>query len=92
MDNIDMINNITPNTTGSGLDPSKKADPAGTEPVDTSDATVRSEYASIINKALETEELDLQAVQKAQEALDAGLIDTPENAKDAADNILRHGI
>ncbi len=92
MDNINMINNITPNTPGSGLEPSKKTDPVEPEPTDTSDATVRSEYASIINKALETEELDLQAVQKAQEALDAGLIDTPENAKDAADNILRYGI
>ena len=60
--------------------------------MDTSDATIRSEYASIINKSLENEELDLQAVQKAREALDAGLIDTLENAKDAADNILRYGI
>lgn len=92
MDNINMINNITPNTPGSGLEPSKKTDPVESEPVDTSDATVRSEYASIINKSLETEELDLQAVQEAKEALDAGLIDTPENAKDAADNILRYGI
>ena len=92
MDNIDMINNITPNIAGSGLEPSKKADPAGPEPTDTSDATVRSEYASIINKALETEELDLQAVREAQEALDAGLIDTPENVREAADNILRYGI
>ena len=92
MDNINMINNITPNPAGSGLEPSKKTDPTEPEPVDTSDATVRSEYASIINKALETEELDLQAVLEAQEALDAGLIDTPENAKDAADNILRDGI
>jgi hypothetical protein len=92
MDNINMINNITPNTPGSGLEPSKKTDPTGPEPTDTSDATVRSEYASIINKALETEELDLLAVQKAKEALDAGLIDTPENVRDAADNILRYGI
>lgn len=87
-----MFNNITPNTAGSGLDPSRKTDPVEPEPVDTSDATVRSEYASIINKLLETEELDLQAVQKAKEALDAGLIDTSENVRDAADNILRHGI
>ncbi len=92
MDNINMINNITPNITGSGLEPSRKTDPTGPEPTDTSDATVRSEYASIINKSLETEELDLQAVLKAQEALDAGLIDTSENAKDAADNILKYGI
>ena len=92
MDNINMINNITPNPAGSGLEPSRKTDPTGSEPVDTSDAAVRSEYASIINKALETEELDLQAVQKAQEALDAGLIDTPENVREAADNILRDGI
>lgn len=92
MDNINMINNILPNTAGSGLDPSKKTDPAGPEPTDTSDATVRSEYSSIINKSLETEELDLQAVQKAKEDLEAGLIDTPENAKDGADNILRYGI
>ena len=92
MDNINMINNITPNTPGSGLEPSKKTDTTGSEPTDTSDATVRSEYASIINKALETEEIDLQAVLEAQEALDAGLIDTPENVRDAADNILRDGI
>ncbi len=92
MDNIDMINNITPNTPGSGLEPSRKTDPAGPEPTDTSDAAVRSEYASIINKSLETDEIDLEAVQKAQEALDAGLLDTTESAKDAADNILRYGI
>jgi len=92
MDNINMINNITPNTTGSGLEPSKKTEPTGLEPTDTSDATVKSDYSSIINKSLETEEIDLQAVQKAQESLDAGLLDTPESTKEAADNILKYGI
>jgi len=90
--NIDMVNNVTFNAVLPGLDPNKVPEPAKTAGEDTSDATVKTEYASVINKALETEEIDLKAVQEAQNAIQEGTLDTPENITAAAENILEQGI
>jgi len=90
--NIDMIDNTAFNAGSAGLDPNKKAEPSTAVPVGSSDATVRSEYASVINKSLETDEIDLMAVQEAQKALESGQLDTPEAAKAAAEDILKYGI
>jgi hypothetical protein len=41
---------------------------------------------------LKPEGFDIQAVQEAHKALDAGLLDTPGNTKAAAADILKYGI
>jgi len=90
--NIDMINNIALNTSGSGLEAPKKSEPAPKEPVDTADTTVKSDYASVIDRALEQEEIDIQAVKKAQQDIENGQLDTPENITATAEYILKYGI
>ncbi len=92
MDNIDIINNIALNTSGNGLDAAKQSDSDKGELVDTSDPTVKAQFASIIEKALQTEKVNLKAIEEAQNELDAGLLDTPQAITAAAQNILKYGI
>jgi hypothetical protein len=90
--NIDMINNVIFNAGSRGLDANKVPEPAKTLPADSSDATVRSEYSSIINRSLETEEVDLKAIQDAQNAIQEGSLDTPDNIRATAEYILKYGV
>ena len=89
---MDIIKNIGPNTSGNGLDAAKQSGSNKALPVDTSDPTVKAQFASIIEKALKAEEVNLKAVQEAQDELDSGLLDTPEAINAAAQNILKYGI
>ena len=92
MDNIDIINNIALSTSGNGLDAANQPDSSKVEPVDTSDPTVKAQFASIIEKAIQTEEVNLKAIEEAQNELDSGLLDTPQVITAAAQNILKYGI
>ncbi|MFP4107364.1 MAG: hypothetical protein ACLFVU_14950 [Phycisphaerae bacterium] len=49
---------------------------------------VMAETAEYIAKAMETEDIDAQAVQEARELLESGTLDTPEAALRAAGSIL----
>jgi hypothetical protein len=89
---IDITNNIVFDAGSSGLDPYKKADIEKTPQPDAADSTLRTEYEPFIKRAVQFDDTDSQAVAEAKEALEAGLLDTPEAIQSAAENILKTGI
>lgn len=56
------------------------------------DVTLQVDYASLLNKAAQIPENDAKAIQKAQELLESGRLETPENIREAAENIIKFGI
>ena len=88
---IDITNNITLDAAAGGLEPTKNSDLDKPSQADTADTTLRAEYDPIIRRALELAD-DLQAVDQARQALDSGLLDTPDSARSAAEKILGLGI
>lgn len=88
-----MINNINCNNVG-GINPngvqkqpSKSVDKRG----DVSDATVQVKYDSLVSQAADSD-VDVQGVQKARQLMQAGQLDTPENIREAATNMVQYGI
>ena len=89
---IDITNNITLDAGGGSLEPAKNADLDKPSQAGAADSTLRAEYESFIRRALELEDGDSKAVDEAQNELESGLLDTPEGAQSAAENILKLGI
>ena len=89
---IDIINNVSLTNAGQGLEKSVKADKTAQKRSDAADATVRSQYASVISRALAQDDMDQEAIQQAENALAAGQLDTPKAAKATAEYILKFGI
>jgi len=56
------------------------------------DATLQIDYGKLIEQALNTQQADNTAVQRAKELLQSGQLDNPANIKEAAENILKFGI
>lgn len=56
------------------------------------DVSVHVNYASLIEKAVHEPENDARRVQEARELLLSGRLESPENIRQAAENILRYGI
>jgi hypothetical protein len=56
------------------------------------DISVRVSYASLIDKAIQMSQADGDAVQRARELLLSGQLESPENIRAAAENIVRLGI
>jgi len=59
---------------------------------DDADVSVQVDYASFIDTALQTPKTDSQAVEKARQLLLSGQLESPENIKQAAENIITFGI
>ena len=55
------------------------------------DASLQANYAAFIEKAKSTQ-TDSSAVQRAKELLLTGQLDSPENIKKAAENIIKFGL
>ena len=55
------------------------------------DASLDINYTQIIETALNTPAQDPGAVQKAKNLLLSGMLDSPENTRDAAENIIKFG-
>jgi len=70
----------------------KQPDPAKTTVGDEIDASLQVNYDSLIEKALETTSDDVDVVQKAQQLLSTGQLESPENIQQAAENIINFGI
>jgi phage tail tape-measure protein len=92
MNSIDITSNVLLSGGTSNIDRSKKKDDSTAGSTDAADATLRSQYASTIRKALESDQSDAQAVQQAREALISAQLDTYENIEQTAENILKFGI
>jgi len=56
------------------------------------DASLRVNYASLIDKAMELPDADANTVEQAQELLLSGKLESPENIREAAENIGTFGI
>ncbi len=56
------------------------------------DVSVQVDYASLIEKAVQEPQNDAQRVQKARELLLSGQLESPENIRQAAENIVKYGI
>lgn len=59
---------------------------------DDADASLRANYASLIDEATQIPHADTNTVQQAQELLLSGQLESPENIRAAAENIVRFGI
>ena len=56
------------------------------------DVSIRVEYASLINKAMQIQNSDTDAVEKAQRLLRSGQLESSQNIRAAAENIIEFGI
>lgn len=71
---------------------SQQADSPKPPATSQADASLDVNYASLLENAAQPPETDAQAVRQAQELLASGQLDTPENIRAAAENIVNYGI
>jgi len=71
---------------------SKPTNAAGTVGNNRTDVSLQIDYASFIAEAIQIPEADAKAVQKAQEMLLSGQLESMENIRAAAENIVKFGI
>jgi hypothetical protein len=75
----------------SGVSPGQ-ANPPRALPKSGADVSVQVDYASLIELATQLPQDDAQRVEKARELLLSGRLDTPQNIREAAENIVKFGI
>jgi len=64
-----------------------------TSPVNTrTDASLQADFASLVENAGQPPQTDAQAVRQARELLASGQLDTPQNIRAAAQDIVDYGI
>lgn len=71
---------------------SKQSDPAGVAASNEADASLQISYDSLIEKAEQIPPEDATAVQAAQQLLSSGQLESAENIRAAAENIIEFGI
>ena len=72
--------------------PSKLPSPPTPASGNDADVSVQVDYASFIDAAMQTPKTDSQAVEKVRKLLLSGQLESPENFKQAAENIITYGI
>jgi hypothetical protein len=72
--------------------PSRPPNSAGALPNNDADVSVEVNYASLIDNAVQSPQTDTQAVQRARELLLSGQLESTENVREAAENIVNFGI
>jgi len=89
-----MIDNINHNNIQKlWLDPSAQPTKAQkTVSEENIDTQMQTDYTSLVDKALKASTTDSDAVEQAKELLASGELDTAENIRSAAENILKFGI
>lgn len=70
----------------------KQPGPSASSPNKQADASLQVTYDSLIEKAKEIPPEDANAVQRARQILLSGKLESPENIRAAAENIVRFGI
>ncbi|MFQ6034684.1 MAG: hypothetical protein ACE5NM_02415 [Sedimentisphaerales bacterium] len=91
----ELLRNSSSNQLGSakGSQPQKMA--AGspkTTPNNSADVYLQVDYASLINKATQIPQADAEAVQRAQQLLESGQLESQDRIREAAENIIESGI
>jgi len=56
------------------------------------DISLQINYASLVDKAMLTQPADFKVVQRANELLRSGQLESPENIRAAAENIIKFGV
>ena len=56
------------------------------------DASLQVDYAALIDKAIHAQQSDTEAVQRAKELLKTGQLESSQNIRSAAKNIIELGI
>ena len=89
-----MIDEVDTNQIRDFLEKSSSRQPnsARALPNDDADVSVQVNYASLIDNAMQSPQPDTQAVQRARELLLSGQLESPENVREAAENIVNLGI
>ncbi len=72
--------------------PSRQPNSAAALTGNNTDVSVQVDYASFIDRAMQTPQTDTQAVQRAGELLLSGQLESPENIRKAAKNIIEFDI
>lgn len=75
-----------------GKPSSRQADKSGVEPSEGVDISLQADYASLIEKAKQLPQDDGKAVEAARQLLLSGKLESPENIRAAAENIIKFGI
>ena len=88
---IDTTNNIILNL-DSAINPSTRPPAEKPKTADPADTELGSDYSEVITRALESAEIDQNAIAQAKALLESDQLDTPENAQSAAQNLLKFGI
>lgn len=71
---------------------SVQSNPVRPRSKDDGDASLRISYASLIDEAMQSQEVDEAAISRAQVLLQSGELDNRENTEEAAGNILGFGV
>ena len=89
-----MIEKVDTNQIQNFLEKPSTRLPSPAEAVSGNDAdvSVQVDYASFIDAATQTPKTDSQAIEKARQLLLSGQLESPENIKQAAENIITFGI
>lgn len=61
-------------------------------PPNNADVSVQVDYAALIEQAMEQQQADAQAVERARQLLLSGQLESPQNIREAAENIVKFGI
>ncbi|MHC4748202.1 MAG: hypothetical protein ACYS18_12945 [Planctomycetota bacterium] len=56
------------------------------------DASLQVDFTSFIDKATQAPPADTEALERAQKLLLSGQLESPENCREAAENIIKFGI
>lgn len=97
---VERYENVLFNTNPNPFSATEKADTSKSEKsgkaepkqADKLESSIAKQYATVIEKSLQTEEIDYQAVRQAQNELNTGQLDDLEMSLIAAENILALGI
>ena len=89
-----MIEKVDTNQIQNFLEKTPSKLPGSTPAVSGNDAdvSVQVDYASFIDAAMQAPKTDSQAIEKARQLLLSGQLESPENIKQAAENIITFGI
>jgi len=72
--------------------PSTKPDSPKAPTNNNADASLQVDYASLISQATQIPDKDDKAVQRAQELLQTGQLESPEIIREAAENVIKSGV
>lgn len=89
-----MIEKVDTNQIQGFLEKSSSRQPNSTTalPDNDVDASIQVDYASFIDRAMQTPQTDSKAVERARELLLSGQLESLKNIKRAAKNIITFGI